>query len=344
VKKKQPAKKPHEQKKESEVTPATPVKREEVPVQSAVFESSDEVSEKEALVSGTASPKAKALAGKYGIDIEKLQKEGKLPKPAHTSDIKKYYEVRYFTPKALALLSKYALSYDIFEKGKKQTQPDIEEYIKKYDVPLPEALNSMQKGIIANVTAAAQKPVYHMYDYIDARLLNAHTDHTHTMTLWLIKLFAKAMMQHDVFRTTLSEKGMQLWPNASLSLAMANDTALYMPVFNAVNTQNIEILSQKLNTFKKSVKEGRISPEEMSGSTFGISNLGMTGIGAFDAMINGNDCGIAAIGAEKEGKISVTLTLDHRIVNGWQGAAFMQTFKTLAEDPLFFNQSSQETK
>jgi pyruvate dehydrogenase E2 component (dihydrolipoamide acetyltransferase) len=102
---------------------------------------------------------------------------------------------------------------------------------------------------------------------------------------------------------------------------------------------SIETLYETLKNFKASVKEGRILSEEMKGSTFAISNLGMTGIERFDAMINGNDCGIAAIGAEKEGKISVTLTLDHRIVNGWQGAAFMQTLKTLVEDPLFFKDS-----
>jgi pyruvate dehydrogenase E2 component (dihydrolipoamide acetyltransferase) len=68
----------------------------------------------------------------------------------------------------------------------------------------------------------------------------------------------------------------------------------------------------------------------------------MTGIERFDAMINGSDCGIAAIGAERKGRIAVTLTLDHRIVNGWQGAEFMQTLKSLASDVNFFKTAKEE--
>ncbi len=311
-----------------------PVMREKHPAEKEVLPTPVET-----MVSGTASPKAKALAGKHGIDIEELQAEGKLAKPAHTVDIKNYYESRYFTPKALHLLSEYNLSTDHFDKRKKHSEAEIAAYIKANNIPLPEKPDMMQKNIIATVSKAAEKPVYHMYDSIDSHLMHAHADDKRTLTLWLIKLFAEAMMQHETFRTTLGNNGLQVWPNASISLAMANKKGLYMPVFKACNRMSIETLSDTLENFKTSVKEGRISSGLMSGSTFGISNLGMMGIERFDAMINRNDCGIAAIGAEKEGRISVTLTLDHRIINGWEGAAFMQTLKTLAKDTLFFKES-----
>lgn len=319
----------------------SPVKSEEEPAEKeeAAIKKEPVPAPVETMVSGTASPKAKALAGKYGIDIEELQAEGKLGKPAHTVDIKKYYEARYFTPKALKILAEYDLSTDHFKKGEKHSETEITAYIKENNIPLPEKLGMMQKNIIATVTKASQLPVYHIYDSIDAHLINAHADEKHTLTLWLIKIFAEAMMQHETFRTMLGSNGLQVWPNASISVAMANERALYMPVFKACNTMSVETLSETLGNFKTSVKEGRISPDMMNGSTFGISNLGMMGIERFDAMINGNDCGIAAIGAEKEGKISVTLTLDHRIINGWQGAAFMQTLKTLSKDTLFFKES-----
>ena len=334
--KKAPVEKPVVQQKKAEVQE---VKREVHPVQKEYSHVDEKAVMGDTMVSGTASPKAKALAAKYGMDIEKLQEDKKLPKPAHTVDIRKFYENRYFTQKALRVLSEYDLSTDLFTKGKKYSESDIVNYIKKHNIPLPEKLSSMQKNIITTVTAAAQKPIYHIYDHIDSRLLNAYADEKYTLTFWLIKLFAEAIMQHEAFRTTLGSNGMQVWPNASLSVAMANESALYMPVFKACDTMSIETLYETLKNFKASVKEGRVLSEEMKGSTFAISNLGMTGIERFDAMINGNDCGVAAIGAEKEGKISVTLTLDHRIINGWQGAAFMQTLKTLAEDPLFFKDS-----
>jgi pyruvate dehydrogenase E2 component (dihydrolipoamide acetyltransferase) len=55
-------------------------------------------------------------------------------------------------------------------------------------------------------------------------------------------------------------------------------------------------------------------------------------------MINGKDCGIAAVGSDIDGKIAVTLTIDHRIINGYQAAEFMQTLKSLVVDPLFFKE------
>jgi len=77
-------------------------------------------------------------------------------------------------------------------------------------------------------------------------------------------------------------------------------------------------------------------PDDLKGSTFGISNLGMTGIREFDAMINKDDSGIAAIGSENGGKVAVTLTIVHRIINGFQSAEFMQRLKRLALDTNFY--------
>ncbi len=287
-------------------------------------------------VAGSASPKARALAAKYGLDIEALQEEGKLPMPAHEADIKKYYYRRYFTAKALKLLHEYGLSPELFPLGKKHSEKEIRAYIAEHEIPKPEPLSPMRKAIIATVTQAQQKPVYHIYDAIDATLLKAHESERYTLTVWLLKLFAEAMMRHEDFRKTLSGNAMQLWPNASIALAMADGEALYMPVFRHLNRKSVDRIADELATMKEKVRSGRVTPEDLKGSTFGISNLGMTGIERFDAMINGADCGIAAIGSEIEGKISVTLTLDHRIVNGLQGAQFMQTLKELATEKAFF--------
>jgi len=283
-----------------------------------------------------ASPKAKAVASRYGIDIETLQASGKLPTPAHEDDVEAVLMKRYFTPKAWRLLQTYHLSADLFRLDKKQREADIWEYIKKYNIPLPKPLSANQKAVIATVTQAAAKPVYHLYDSIDATLLHQYESKTHTVTVWLLKLFSEAMMRHETFRTTLKDDTLQVWPHASISLAMADGEALFMPVLKAVDTLSLEETAQALQALKTKVKKRKLSAEEMQGSTFGLSNLGMTGITRFDAMINGNDCAIAAIGSPKDGTIAVTLTLDHRIVNGFQAAEFMQTLKALAKDETFF--------
>ncbi len=286
--------------------------------------------------SGVASPKARALAAKYGLDIEALQEEGKLPTPAHEADVKRYYYRRYFTAKALKLLQEYNLSPEHFPVGKKHSEKEILAYIAEHEIPKPEPLSPMRKAIIATVTRAQQKPVYHIYDAIDATLLKVHESERYTLTVWLLKLFSEAMMRHEDFRKTLSGDAMQLWPNASIALAMADGEALYMPVFRDLNRKSVAQIADELAAMKEKVKAGRVTPEDLKGSTFAISNLGMTGIERFDAMINAQDCGIAAVGSEIEGQISITLTLDHRIVNGWQGAQFMQTLKELAKERAFF--------
>ena len=285
---------------------------------------------------GVASPKARALAAKYGLDIEALQEESKLPTPAHEADVKRYYYRRYFTPKALKLLHEYGLSPELFPVGKKHSEKEILAYIAEHEIPKPEPLSPMRKAIIATVTQAQQKPVYHIYDAIDATLLKTHESERYTLTVWLLKLFSEAMMRHEDFRKTLSGDAFQLWPNASIALAMADGEALYMPVFRDLNRKSVAQIADELAAMKEKVKAGRVTPGDLKGSTFAISNLGMTGIERFDAMINARDCGIAAIGSEIEGKISVTLTLDHRIVNGWQGAQFMQTLKELAKEKTLF--------
>jgi len=285
---------------------------------------------------GWASPKAKALAVRYGIDIEALQKEHKLSTQVHEAEIINYRKRHYFTAKALALIERYHLSFDLFKAEKKQSEADIQAYIEAHNIPLPIPLSANQKAVIATVTEAVKKPTYHLYDTLDSTLITSYAEGSHTVTVWLLKLFAQAMMQHEALRTTLGTNGLQVWSSVAISVAMEYKGALYMPVIQAVERQTPDEIAKRLKTLKAKVKNQTLRPEEMQGSTFGLSNLGMTGIARFDAMVNGKDCGIAAIGTEMDGKIAVTLTLDHRIVNGYQGARFMQTLKSIAKDKMFF--------
>jgi len=186
------------------------------------------------------------------------------------------------------------------------------------------------------VEKAAQKPVYHIYDHIDASLITQHESDEMTITVWLLKLLSETMMRNESLRSTLGPQGIQVWPNASISLAMARGEELYMPVLKDLNRKSVHEIAEELKAMKEKVKTGRLSPDDLQGSTFGLSNLGMTGIERFDAMINGSDSGIAAIGSTVDGQIAVTFTLDHRLVNGWQGAQAMETLKALAKDEMLF--------
>ncbi len=247
-----------------------------------------------------------------------------------------YTENEKFSPEAWNLLMQYRLSPDLFISKGKVSEEDIRAYIQEHEVPIPQPLSPIQQVIIKNVSESAKKPVYRIYDGIDAAFLRAHETKERTLTVWIIKLIAEAMMQNPNTRMSLDTHTFQLWPNASISLAMAHGEALYMPVFKDVNKKSVDRIAQELKTYKERVRSGRVLAANLVGSTFGISNLGMTGIERFDAVVNRNDTGIAAIGCEKQGQISVTLTIDHRFINGWPAAEFMQTIKRLAEDLDFF--------
>ena len=338
-----PAPTPEKSKKPSSAeteAPAPKAKSEEPAILSELFGQSQEsrpaAGSHPAGGEAPASPKARALAARLGLEIEALQKEGKLPVPTHAEDLRRYYARRYFTPKALELLEAYNLSPDLFKPGKKHTEKEVLAYIEEHAVPKAKPLDGMRKAIIATVTEAQKKPVFHIYDTLDATLLKKYESRERTVTVWLIKLLGEAMMRHEAVRTTLGENGLQVWPGASLCVAMAHGEALYMPVFKNVDQKSVDEVAKELADYKTKVKNGRVGPEDLKGSTFGLSNLGMTGIERFDAMVGGNDSGIVAVGSERDGRIAVTFTFDHRVVNGWQGAEFVQTLKSLAEDESQF--------
>jgi len=201
---------------------------------------------------------------------------------------------------------------------------------------LPQPLSSMQKAIIANVTASAQKPIFHIYDFLDAREFEKHKEHS--LTVWLLKIFATVMMKHEAFRSIIDGDTISTFPNASISLAVADKNNLYMPVVKDINRLHVNAIANVLEALKVKRQSRSFTAQDMQGATFGLSNLGMLGVDRFDAMINKNESAIVAIGAIKEGQIAMTLTADHRVINGYEAALFMRDVKKEAQNPLHFKE------
>ncbi len=282
------------------------------------------------------SPKARAKAAAYGVDLTKMvQKDAK--KQLHAEDIEAYVLERYFTPQAYKLLQEYQLSANLFQLDHKIDITEVQNYIKEHELALPQPLSAMQKAIIANVENAVKKPVFHIYEKCDAHLLEKYSEVS--ITTWLIKIFAKVMIQHPAFRSVLDKESIKLMPNAAISVAVANEKDLYMPVVHDANKASIQELTQQLHTFKEKLKKRAFTQADMQGSTFGISNLGMLGVERFDAMINKDDSAIAAIGAIKNGYITITLTCDHRYINGYEAGLFMRDVKSELQNPLNFKEN-----
>ncbi len=282
------------------------------------------------------SPKARAKAAAYGIEIETILQH-RPQQTLHAQDVEAYILEHYFTPKALKLLQLYHIDTSVFTLDHKIDSGEVRSYIEKYEVPLPKPVSPMQRAVIANVTASAAKPVYRIYEHIDASELLKH-ETKYSMTALLVKLFANTMMQFEHFRAQLHEDTVQVFPNASMAVAVADEESLYMPVIKDANKLTLHEIAQQLGTFKTKLKTKSFTADDFKGSTFAISNLGMFGIERFDAMINKNDAAIAAVGATVEGRIGVTLTIDHRLINGYEAAQFVRALKAAATDAKLFKE------
>jgi pyruvate dehydrogenase E2 component (dihydrolipoamide acetyltransferase) len=127
---------------------------------------------------------------------------------------------------------------------------------------------------------------------------------------------------------------------------MAVEDGLLVPVVRFANQKSLSQISAEVKDYGKKAKEKKLQPQDWSGNTFTISNLGMYGIEEFTAIINPPDACIMAVGTVKDSvgvvngevkpvkTMKVTLSCDHRVVDGTMGADFLKTFKELLEEPV----------
>ena len=275
------------------------------------------------LLKGSASPAAKKLASEYDIDIEKLQKKDILPTPAHEKDIKEFILKRYFTPAALKLIKEYEIDPDNFKLDHKITKEEVLNYIRKNNIPKITPLSNNQKAVIKNVENANAKPTFFIFDEIEVTKKEGIK-----LTAILIKALALAMQKNPLTRSILKEDKLLTYPASNISVAVSREDGLYMCVIKNAEEKTL----QEINEWLKTIKTKRLTLDYLSGSTFGISNLGMFNVKRFTALINDKDAGIGAFGSLIDGKIKVTFTFDHRILNGVHAAKFVNDFKAALKE------------
>lgn len=163
----------------------------------------------------------------------------------------------------------------------------------------------------------------------------------------ILKATATALTQHPEVNAHWLGDRIRYFSNVHLGMAVATDDGLIVPViFNAEQKRMSEI-SAEAKVLAKKARERKLKPEEFTGSTFSVSNLGMMQIDQFTAIINPPEVGILAIGAiedkvvvghdgafEVRKKLRVTMSCDHRVIDGAVGAKFLQTLRRLIENPL----------
>jgi pyruvate dehydrogenase E2 component (dihydrolipoamide acetyltransferase) len=167
-----------------------------------------------------------------------------------------------------------------------------------------------------------------------------------TYTDLLVKIVAAALRLHPRLNALWSADKIVLQPEIHLGLAVASEDGLVVPVIHKADTLSIAGIAQRRAELATKAQAGKLRPEDISGGTFTISNLGMYNIDAFNAIINQPQVAILAVGRISERVMPVnghptvqpmmvlTLSCDHRAVDGARGARFLDSIATLTEEPL----------
>jgi pyruvate dehydrogenase E2 component (dihydrolipoamide acetyltransferase) len=219
-------------------------------------------------------------------------------------------------------------------------------------------LNGMRKTVASRLTEAKQT-VPHFYlrrDIQIDKLLEMRAELNETLSEtgqklsvndFIIKACAKALIQNPDANVTWAGDKILKYTNADVAVAVAVDGGLFTPVLTSAQSKSLTQLSDEMKDLASRAREKKLAPHEYQGGSFAISNLGMFGIDNFDAVINPPHGAILAVGAGKKRPIvskdgtlavatvmSVTLSVDHRSIDGALGALLLNSIVKNLESPL----------
>ena len=162
----------------------------------------------------------------------------------------------------------------------------------------------------------------------------------------IVKIAALTLMQHPQVNASWEDKHTRFHAHADVAIAVAIEGGLITPIVTEAENKGLYAIANETGGLINKAKEGKLQPEEYVGGSFTISNLGMFGVKSFTAVINPPHSAILAIGAGEERPIvregnieiatimTVTLSCDHRVVDGAEGARWLATFKRFMENPV----------
>jgi len=162
----------------------------------------------------------------------------------------------------------------------------------------------------------------------------------------VIKAVALALVQHRACNAWFQEDHIRYWNEVHIGMAVAIEDGLITPVIRNADMKSLREISAESRELAGRARNRRLKPEEYTGATFSVSNLGMFDIDHFTAVINPPESGIVAIGsiaaqAVADGdrvvvrrRMRATMSCDHRVIDGATGAAYMRTLKQMLENPL----------
>jgi pyruvate dehydrogenase E2 component (dihydrolipoamide acetyltransferase) len=300
-----------------------------------------------------ASPLARRIAAEKGLDLTSIKGSGPHGRIVRT-DVEGAKAQAPVAAVAAAPVAAAAAAAPAMAMG-----PSTEVVLKTYaDRPFTEvSLNGMRKTIAARLTEAKQS-VPHFYLRRDIELdalmafraeLNAKLSSRGvklSVNDFIIKACALALQQVPEANAVWAGDRVLQFKHSDVAVAVAIEGGLFTPVLRDSEAKSLSALSAEMKDLAKRARDRKLAPHEYQGGSFAISNLGMFGIDNFDAIINPPHAAILAVGAGvakaivKDGAVvvgtvmSVTLSVDHRVIDGAMGAQLLTAIKDNLENPL----------
>ncbi|RMH21530.1 MAG: 2-oxo acid dehydrogenase subunit E2 [Gemmatimonadetes bacterium] len=220
------------------------------------------------------------------------------------------------------------------------------------DVPLSQMRKTIARRLVESIG-----PVPHFFLTIDVDMTRALEARERINAMlaaegrkvsvndMIVRATAAALARHPECNAHWMGEAIRRFRRVHIGVAVAVDDGLITPVVRDAHLKGVTRIGAEIRELAARAREKRLKPEEYTGATFSISNLGMFGIHEFTAVINPPEAGILAIGGVEDTpviedgdlvvrpRMRVTMSCDHRVIDGAQGARFLQTLKAMLEEP-----------
>ncbi|MEM2863911.1 MAG: dihydrolipoamide acetyltransferase family protein [Candidatus Bathyarchaeia archaeon] len=285
-----------------------------------ILEAPPKLEEVKSHVEVRASPLARKLAKEHGIDLREVEGTGPGGRVTE-SDVQRYLE------------AKAALKVE----GRKV----------KESLPVTGLRRIVAERMVISATTA---PRITLFMEVDASGIKAFRERLKffenlqvSYTDILVKAVAKALREHPIMNSTFDGDSIKIFEDVNIGVAVATDMGLVVPVIHNADKLPLSEVSEKIRVLAEKARDNRLERADVSNGTFTITNLGMYDVDTFTPLINPPECAILGVGriAEKPvvnaGRIEIkpmmtlSLSFDHRIVDGAPASRFMQTLKKIIE-------------
>ncbi|MBV8061846.1 MAG: pyruvate dehydrogenase complex dihydrolipoamide acetyltransferase [Alphaproteobacteria bacterium] len=290
-----------------------------------------------------ASPLARRVAEQSGVDLKLVRgtgPNGRIVKADVETAAKNPAAARSAAPQRAAAPQSQGL--------------DVRDYADKLGMAYDALSNSSVRKVIARRLLESKQQVPHFYLSVDCELdelltlrkqLNEVSATKISVNDFIVRAVGVALKKIPAANASWTDEAILQYKDADVSVAVATPNGLITPIVKKADTKSLAQISSEMKDLAARARDGKLKPEEFQGGGFSISNLGMYGVREFAAIINPPQSCILAVGAGeqravvKNGQLAVatvmtvTLSVDHRSVDGAVGAEFLQAFKPLIEKP-----------